>query len=152
MTIVLESLLAFILVYKYAALFVITFVAAFFLPLPASTTLVAASAFAFQGYFSFPAVFGIALLGNIAGDNLGFFISKKYGEELLRLIGFKKILTSPNFHMLKEYTKTNTASLIFVWLQLFVINAICFYCMVSAATSTLLFILGIILWKKLKNA
>ena len=114
MTIVLESLLAFILVYKYAALFVITFVAAFFLPLPASTTLVAASAFAFQGYFSFPAVFGIALLGNIAGDNLGFFISKKYGEELLRLIGFKKILTSPNFHMLKEYTKTNTASLIFV--------------------------------------
>src|SRR3989344_4489129 len=26
----------------------------------------------------------------------------------------QKILTSPNFHMLKEYTKTNTASLIFV--------------------------------------
>jgi len=43
-----------------------------------------------------------------------------------------------------------TASLVFVWLQLFVINAICFYCMVSATTSTLLFILGLILFKKLK--
>lgn len=34
------------------------------------------------------------------------------------------------------------ASLWFVYLQLFVINAICFYCMVSAATSTALFGLG----------
>lgn len=35
------------------------------------------------------------------------------------------------------------ASLWFVYLQLFVIKAICFYCMISAATSTFLFILGI---------
>lgn len=31
----------------------------------------------------------------------------------------------------------------FVYLQLFVIKAICFYCMISALTSTLLFILGL---------
>lgn len=36
------------------------------------------------------------------------------------------------------------ASLIFVYLQIFVIKAICLYCMVSAATSTILFILGMI--------
>jgi uncharacterized membrane protein len=36
------------------------------------------------------------------------------------------------------------ASLYFVYLQLFVIKEICFYCMVSAATSTALFILGLL--------
>ncbi len=41
------------------------------------------------------------------------------------------------------------ASAWFVYLQLFVINAICVYCMGSAVTSTLLFILGMtILYKK----
>lgn len=37
------------------------------------------------------------------------------------------------------------ASLWFIYLQLFVIKAICLYCVVSAITSTILFILGIIL-------
>src|SRR3989344_5451402 len=71
-----DAFLSFLLVYKYAALFAITFVAALILPLPASTTIVAANVFAFQGYLNFPAVFCAALLGNIAGDNLGNFISR----------------------------------------------------------------------------
>lgn len=36
------------------------------------------------------------------------------------------------------------ASLIFVYLQIFIIKAICLYCMVSATTSTLLFIIGMV--------
>lgn len=36
------------------------------------------------------------------------------------------------------------ASLYFVYLQIFVIKALCLYCMVSATTSTILFILGMI--------
>ncbi len=39
------------------------------------------------------------------------------------------------------------ASLVLIYLQLFVIYAICLYCIVSAATSTLLFILGLILFR-----
>ena len=37
------------------------------------------------------------------------------------------------------------ASLWFVYLQLFIIEAICFYCMISAFTSTALFILSLFL-------
>ena len=40
------------------------------------------------------------------------------------------------------------ASIWFVYLQIFVIKAICQYCMISATTSTLLFIFGIIILKK----
>src|SRR3989344_5473477 len=108
-----DAFLSFLLVYKYAALFAITFVAALILPLPASTTIVAANVFAFQGYLNFPAVFGAALLGNIAGDNLGYFISRKYGEKFLRLIGFNKILNSAAFAILKMYIDTNCSSLIY---------------------------------------
>lgn len=39
------------------------------------------------------------------------------------------------------------ASLLFLYLQLFVIKAICLYCVVSAITSTALFILGIFVIK-----
>ncbi len=39
------------------------------------------------------------------------------------------------------------ASVWFVYLQLFIIKAICPYCMLSAATSTILFILGIFILK-----
>ena len=40
------------------------------------------------------------------------------------------------------------ASLWFLYLQFFVIKAICFYCMVSAVSSTLLFILGMLVFRK----
>lgn len=43
------------------------------------------------------------------------------------------------------------ASLTFVYLQIFVIKAICLYCMVSATTSTILFILGMIYLAKEKH-
>lgn len=42
-------------------------------------------------------------------------------------------------------------SIYFVYLQLFVIKNICQYCMISAGTSTLLFILGLILLYKNKK-
>lgn len=43
------------------------------------------------------------------------------------------------------------ASIWFVYLQLFIIKAICIYCMFSAATSTTLFILGLFVLKLNKN-
>lgn len=45
-----------------------------------------------------------------------------------------------------------SASLYFVYLQIFVIKAICLYCVVSAFTSTLLFIFGIISQKQIRRA
>lgn len=40
------------------------------------------------------------------------------------------------------------ASFWFLYLQLFVIKALCLYCLISAFTSTILFVLGIILLKR----
>ena len=43
------------------------------------------------------------------------------------------------------------ASALLVTLQVFVIQALCLYCLVSAATSTLLFVLGVVILRKLKQ-
>jgi len=42
------------------------------------------------------------------------------------------------------------ASLWFLYLQAFIINALCFYCLISALTSTLLFIFGLLLRRRLQ--
>lgn len=62
---------------------------------------------------------------------------------------FKGIFKLLNSEILPFYTLIGLAmSLRFLYLQVFVINALCTYCLISLLTSTLLFILGIILWRK----
>lgn len=43
------------------------------------------------------------------------------------------------------------ASLYFIYLQLFVIKAVCFYCLLSAASSAALFVLSFLLFVKIKD-
>lgn len=102
-TSILGSLLSFLLLYKYAALFVIGYIAALAVPIPSSTTLVAASAFASQGYFSFPLVLLTAFAANVAGDATGYLIARWYGAEFLRKIGLRRVIASKTFAKLEDY-------------------------------------------------
>lgn len=43
-------------------------------------------------------------------------------------------------------------SIYLIYLQIFVIKALCFYCLLSAVTSTILFILGAILFRRLTRS
>ena len=113
MSSILSFFLSFLLVYKYFALFGIAFIAALILPVPSSTTLVAAGAFAYQGYLNFLSVVGVAFLGNISGDATGYLLSKRYGEELLKKVGFRKLIASRKFKQLEEYFTGNAGPLIF---------------------------------------
>lgn len=101
-----DTFLTFILLYKYVGLFLISFVAAFIFPLPSGTTLAAAGAFAAQGYLSFPAVIGVALAGNIAGDAMGYFIARRYGEQMLSSIGLANALHSRRYLFINKYLQT----------------------------------------------
>lgn len=107
------SALSFLLLYKYVALFLITYLAALLLPLPSSTSLMAASAFATQGYFYFPAVVIVALVANIFGDLTGFFIARHYGAQFLIRIKLGKILRSKKFIGLEKYLQDKAGLTIF---------------------------------------
>ncbi|MBI2506750.1 MAG: vitamin K epoxide reductase family protein [Candidatus Colwellbacteria bacterium] len=80
----------------------------------------------------------IALLGAIYYLTV-FILSAIYlDKKRERILNFTARLTTVGFLI----------SLWLVYLQLFVIKAICIYCVISAATSTLLFVLGIITLKR----
>ena len=67
-----------------------------------------------------------------------------FGSLLYLDLKIQKIL-----HLLAAYTMVGiAASAYFVYLQFFVIKALCFYCLISAGISTLLFLNGLYIFKK----
>jgi len=90
---VLATLLSYVLLYKYPAIFVITFFGAFALPLPSGSVLMAASAFSVQGYMNFPLVLLTGILGNMAGDSSGYWLVRRYGVTVLRKLHLNRFFT-----------------------------------------------------------
>lgn len=105
--------LTFLLLYKYEALFLISFTAAFVLPVPGSTALFIAGALASQGYFNIGAVLAVAFLANIAGDTAGFFLARHYGAAILTAVGFRRLLHSRHYRRVADYVSDFSSSLIF---------------------------------------
>lgn len=102
------------MLYKYWALFGITFIAALIFPIPPGTLIMTSSAFAYQGYFNFKLVLLSAILGNIAGDNLGYFLARRYGATALSRIGFKKILASERFKEVELLIRRKPGFILFI--------------------------------------
>ncbi len=98
----LDVLLPYVFAYKYIALLIITFWGALLLPLPSGTLIAATTAFAMQGYFNPWAVFAVGVLGNVLGDNAGYWLARLYGTPTLEKLGFKRILHSENFTMVEK--------------------------------------------------
>ncbi len=110
-----QTILPYILLYKYSALFVITFLASLALPIPAGTLLVASAAFASQGYFNIVVLIGVVIVANIAGDNILFWLARLYGKKVLYRIGFmRKILTSKNFTLIEDSISDRPGFVIFI--------------------------------------
>lgn len=95
-------LLSYVLIYKYLAIFVITFLGALAFPLPSGTVVGASIAFAVQGYLNLPLVYITAVVGNVAGDNLGYWISRRYGVKALHVFGMKKVVGSEKYQKVHE--------------------------------------------------
>jgi len=83
----------------------------------------------------------ISLIG--AGYYLLFFITAILYIDIRHAKALKALIFMPVFGFV--------ASLWFVYLQIFVLKAICFYCMVSAVSSTALFAAGMYLLYLIKN-
>lgn len=106
--------LSYLLLYKYVALFIVSYLAALLIPLPSNTSLIAASAFASQGYLSIYIVIIVALIANISADITGFFLARKYGKRVLLKIGFKKILESKYYSRVESFIINHSEISIFV--------------------------------------
>lgn len=94
MDFIVQHIIPYLLVYKYVTIFIIAFLAAFIVPIPSGNVLMIASGFASVGYFNLFWIIIISIIGNIAGDNLGYFMARRYGQDFLLKIGFGRILKS----------------------------------------------------------
>ena len=109
-----QTILPYILLYKYWALGVITFLASLALPIPAGTLLVASSAFASQGYFNIVIVLAVVIFANILGDSICFWVARAYGKPILYKIGLRKIVDSHNFKLIEKRIAQKPGFIIFI--------------------------------------
>lgn len=89
-----SGILGSLLVYRYLALFVITFLTGLGFPLPAAPATIAASAFAGQGFLNLFWVLLSGSLGNILGDLTMYWLCQKYGVKILFKLRLKKLVES----------------------------------------------------------
>ena len=114
MSAILSAILSYLLLYKYTAIFVVNFLSSILLPLPSDTTLLAAGAFAGQGYLNLYMVLFLAFVGSILGDFAGFIIARRYGKEFLMKIGLQKMILSKKFISLEKFVDKNFGPTIFI--------------------------------------
>ncbi len=114
MSAILSFILSYLLLYKYPALFVITYLSSVLLPLPSDTALLATGAFAGQGFLNIYLVISVALAGSVLGDLTGFIVARKYGREFLMKIGLRKMIMSEKYIKLEKFIADNSRSTIFV--------------------------------------
>jgi membrane protein DedA with SNARE-associated domain len=107
---ILTWLLSELLLYKYVALFIIEYTGAIILPLPVNASLLAIGAFASQGYFSFWVSLLVAITGNTLGDLTDYWLTRKYGEKVIRWFKLDKVRF---FNLLKEELKSDAAITVF---------------------------------------
>ena len=108
-----DFLLTTLLVYKYTLLFAVSFLAALALPLPSSLLLAASGAFAAQGYMNISEVLGVAFLGNVGADVLGYVLAKRYGALLIERVGLGQLLHLRIYHMLETWMRQFPQLLVF---------------------------------------
>jgi membrane protein DedA with SNARE-associated domain/rhodanese-related sulfurtransferase len=75
-----------LLVYGYLLLFAWVLVEQFGIPLPATPVLLAAGALSAQRQLSFPLALAAALAASLIADTAWFFIGRRYGHHVLRLL------------------------------------------------------------------
>ena len=78
------SLLSFLLLYKYIALFILAFASTFILPLPSNVIVLVTGVFIGQGFFRLWPSLIISVIASVLGDCFCYFIAWKYGNQVIK--------------------------------------------------------------------
>ncbi len=110
-----QTILPYILIYKYWALFVLTFLSSLAIPIPAGTLLIASSAFASQGYFNFFIILLVAIVASIIGDNICYWVIRIYGRRVFDRFAFtRKIMNSENSLLIQKKMQQQPGFVVFI--------------------------------------
>ena len=107
----LNPILSYLLLYKYATLAVVVYSAAVILPLPSNAMLLAVGAFSSQGYFNFWISLAVAVSANTLGDLTDYVIARQWGKPVIRVL---KLHTLDFFGQLQEEFRADAAVTVFL--------------------------------------
>ena len=122
----LTTLLSYLLLYKYVAIFAIVFLSGFLLPLPENTLLLAAGAFASQGYMNAAIIFAVALVSNVLGDSLGWALTRFWGTRIItseRLKSYRSLAKVEGF--VHEHLRLTITATRFLGIPGVIVNFLC---------------------------
>ena len=71
----------------YVAIFLVVVLGNFGLPVPEETALVLAGYMAWAGTFRLPTILAVGIISAATGDNLGYWMGRRYGRETLERYG-----------------------------------------------------------------
>ena len=108
-----QTLLTYILLYKYVAIFLMLFLDALAVPIPAGSAFIASAFFASQGYLNFTYVFLAGLLGNVLGDGACYWLARICGKPLLRKIGLSRLIENSRFVRLETRLAAHEITTVF---------------------------------------
>jgi membrane protein DedA with SNARE-associated domain len=83
--------------YGYLAVFGMLLVCGFGVPVPEDVTLVAGGVIAGLGHADVHTMFAVGMAGVLVGDGLVFLAGRYHGERVMRLPGFRRVLTPARF-------------------------------------------------------
>ena len=112
MSSIFQNILGWLLVYKYATLFVVSFCSSIGIPLPAASSTIAGSAFASQGYLNIGGVLAVSLAGNVLGDFTAFGLVRKFGKRILYWFHLGKVVESQVLKKVEGVENTYKATII----------------------------------------
>jgi len=100
--------------YGYAVVFAGVFLENTGLPVPGETALLAGAAMAHFGRLSLPWVVVTAVGGAVLGDNLGFFVGRRYGRALVERFGSRLGLTRARLRQFDRFFERHGGRTVFI--------------------------------------
>ena len=94
---VFDALLPIFTQYGYVAVFVMLLVCGFGVPVPEDVTLVTGGVIAGLGYADVDTMLVVGLAGVLIGDGLMFLLGRWYGQRIIAMPFFRKVLTPERF-------------------------------------------------------
>jgi membrane protein DedA with SNARE-associated domain len=101
----LESLQALVSQWGYIGLLAFVLLGSLGLPIPEESVLWVAGYLVWQGGYQLPLVLLIGIVGAVAGDNLGYWIGRGYGQRMVARYGVWARLTPPRVETMRGFVQ-----------------------------------------------
>lgn len=98
----------------YPAIFVIVVLGNIGLPVPEETTLIVAGYLVWQGYFRLPIVLAVGVISAVAGDNIGYWLGRRYGAAAVERVARWAALDDARMESLRRFVVRHGALAVFV--------------------------------------